>query len=320
MHSLQFQKDNLSPDNWDSGANSDIASAKQAIVEGEAEFVEETWQKRYFSVEDQIDYYKQSLGGLNLDQLRIPTFLERELYFPYLEGRAFIAYLSGEGGWAAVDNAFRNPPASTEMILHPEKYLENDEPDALDKPILADSLSAGWREVRDDAMGEFSTDLILAARVDAPQASQAAAGWGGDRFVVWRNDSPLSLAVVWHTRWDTQADADEFASALRQYDGGRFGEAVTEPDAVCWTAVVAACQTESGTDVWWFYGPDGKTVQALMESNLPAGSVLTPAAFPASIHFLPFYLSIEDQPNPAFQIKKRLNDRRSSPGDKSPGF
>jgi hypothetical protein len=162
------------------------------------------------------------------------------------------------------------------MILHPEKYLQNDQPDPVAKPVLPESFTAGWREVHDDAMGEFATDLILATEVDTAQAAQAAAGWGGDRFVVWQNHSTLATAVAWHTRWDTQTDADEFSSALSRFDGGRFGAAIPATGAVCWRAAVAACQTQSGADVWWFYGPDGQTVQSLMESNLPAGSAFNP--------------------------------------------
>ncbi len=287
MHGLQFQRDNLSPDTWDNGANSDVSSGKQAIVEGEAEFVEETWQKRYFSLGDQIDYYKQSLAGLNLEELSIPNYLERELYFPYLEGKAFIEYLHSEGGWAAVDAAFRHPPVSTEMILHPEKYLQNDQPDAVAKPILPESFSTGWREVHDDTMGEFAIDLILGTEMDTLQAAQAAAGWGGDHFVVWHNDSTLSTAVAWHTIWDTQTDANEFSSALSRFDDGRFGEAKPEAGAVCWTATSAACQSQSGADVWWFYGPDAKTVQSLMESNPAGGSAVAPVFSTAVFHFFP---------------------------------
>jgi len=276
LHSLQFQRDNLTADNWNSGENSDIISGKQALVEGEAMFVEDMWQKQYFSLGDQIDYYKQSLSALNLDYFRIPYFLEQQLYFPYLEGKAFIASLYAEGGWAAVDAAFRNPPSSTEMIMHPEDYLQGDQPVQVAKPVLPESLAGSWHEVREDVLGEFSTDLILGTHVNAFQASQAAAGWGGDRVVVWHNDSDLASAVAWHTRWDTQTDADEFASALNEYNGGRFGESKPETGAICWIATVAACQAQSGADVWWFYGPDSKTVQSLMESNLPGESGFDP--------------------------------------------
>ncbi len=290
LHSLQFQRDNLTADNWNSGENSDIISGKQALVEGEAAFVEDMWQKRYFSLGDQIDYYKQSLSALNLDYFRIPYFLEQQLYFPYLEGKAFIASLYAEGGWAAVDAAFHNPPSSTEMIMHPEDYLQGDQPVRVAKPVLPESLAGSWREAHEDVLGEFSIDLVLGTHVNSVQASKAAAGWGGDRFVVWHNDADPATAVAWHTRWDTQTDADEFASALNEYDGGRFGKSQPETGAVCWITTVAACQAQSGADVWWFYGPDSKTVQSLMASNLPGESGVDPAVSSALIQLFPFFL------------------------------
>jgi hypothetical protein len=287
MHGLQFQTENLSPENWSSGENSDIVSGIQALVEGEATFVEDMWQKRYFSLGDEIDYYKESLGALNLDYFRIPYFLEQQLYFPYYEGRAFVAYLYAEGGWAAVDAAYRNPPVSAEMILHPAEYLRGDRPISVAKPVLPATLPEGWHEIRDDVLGEFSIDLILATRMNTMQASQAAAGWGGDHLLVLRNEAAGSTAVVWHTRWDTQADADDFASALQAYDGVRFGDSKPGTGAACWTASVTACQAQTGTDVWWFYGPDRETVQSLIKSNLPQETGFDPILSPTPFHFLP---------------------------------
>jgi hypothetical protein len=287
MHGLQFQKHNLNADNWASGENSEIVLGKQALMEGEATFVEEMWQKQYFSFGDQVDYYKQSLGALDVEYFRIPTFLERELYFPYLEGRAFVAALYAEGGWAAVDAAYSDPPASTEMVLHPEKYLQKELPLTVPDPILPAALSADWREIRTDVMGEFSTDLILATRVNAFRASQASAGWGGDRYAVWSNDASGRTAAIWHTRWDTQTDADDFFSTLREYDGARFGTGELGTGAVCWSAVTVTCQAQSGLDIWWFYGPDQQTVQRLMNTNLSKNTVFASVESHVSFLFFP---------------------------------
>ena len=271
LHSLQFQRPGLTADTWDSGANSDIQSGKQALVEGEAEFVEEMWEKRYFSLGDQIDYYKQSLAELNLDYFRIPSFLEREMDFPYLEGKNFVASLYKEGGWAAVDAAFRDPPDSTAMILHPEKYLQGEQPVTVAKPILAGEFGSDWQVADDDVMGEFSTDLILASQMGSNQAAQAAAGWSGDRFLVLRNERLGETAVIWHTAWNTQTDADGFAAALRSYDSLRF-KGHPGDSGPCWFAVDVACQSQFGSDVWWFYGPNEDVVQKFNGGERHRGS------------------------------------------------
>jgi hypothetical protein len=63
-------------------------------------------------------------------------------------------------------------------------------------------------------------------------AAVAAAGWGGDRWALWRSEplggscrSPCRradvLAMRW--RWDTARDGREFAAALRAYVRARLG-------------------------------------------------------------------------------------------------
>ena len=44
------------------------------------------------------------------------------MIFPYFKGMVFCAKIANQGGWAAIDDVYRNPPLSTEQILHPEKY------------------------------------------------------------------------------------------------------------------------------------------------------------------------------------------------------
>jgi hypothetical protein len=286
MHALQYKEHNL-PADFGSGLDSESAAGIQALIEGEATLVEDMWQSRYFSLGDQVDYYKQSLAALDEDYFRIPSFLKQQIYFPYSEGKSFINYLYTEGGWAEVDAAYRDLPSSTEMILHPEKYLLGEQPIQVPKPVLPETLSGGWHEVRDNIMGEFSIDLILATRMNTLQASQAAAGWGGDRYLILRDDSTGSTAVVWHTQWDTQADAGEFEVALREYDARRFSQGFSGPAEECWKVGVVACQVQTGESVWWFYGPDGETVDRLMKSNLPNGAGFDPLVSPAFLRFFP---------------------------------
>ena len=53
---------------------------------------------------------------------RMPPILRESLLFPYTGGPSFVQRLQAQGGWDAVNAAFAKPPASTEQILHPEKY------------------------------------------------------------------------------------------------------------------------------------------------------------------------------------------------------
>ena len=70
-----------------------------------------------------------------------------------------------------------------------------------------------------------------------PAAEAAAAGWGGDRVALIDGPDGAS-GVVLDTRWDTAADASEFATALagivpKLQAAGRSAQVLTpEPDRV----------------------------------------------------------------------------------------
>ena len=82
------------------------------------------------------------------------------MIFPYLRGMVFCVKLTNEGGWKAIDEAYKNPPVSTEQILHPEKYLEqarlahDDRPGRAEAGTPAGKKSGGtsWARCRSAVM------------------------------------------------------------------------------------------------------------------------------------------------------------------------
>ena len=78
------------------------------------------------------------------------------MIFPYFQGMVFCAKLANAGGWAAIDEVYRNPPLSTEQILHPEKY--RDRPDyPMTIELGRSSPGQGWKEVGRNVLGEMQT-------------------------------------------------------------------------------------------------------------------------------------------------------------------
>ena len=63
-----------------------------------------------------------------------PPIISESMIFPYFKGMVFCAKLTNEGGWAAIDEVYRNPPLSTEQILHPEKYRAQTRLPDVDRP------------------------------------------------------------------------------------------------------------------------------------------------------------------------------------------
>jgi hypothetical protein len=156
-----------------------------------------------------------------------PAILRESLLFPYLKGLVLCAHLANADGWAAVDAAYKNPPQSTEQVLHPEKYRG----DAVDHPmsIRLKDLDAGdgWKEVGQNVVGEMQAAILLRDE----GGRKAAAGWDGDRFAVFEGPEG-KLGLVWRTTWDTEDDAREFAAAYARFQTTKLAAGEAEPQEV----------------------------------------------------------------------------------------
>ncbi len=149
-----------------------------------------------------------------------PPIISESLLFPYDAGARFVTSLRRNGAWQAVDAAYKDPPKSTEQILHPEKYTDRDDPTAVTVPDLGAALGDGWAKLETNLFGEFQTRVLLEGQLDDAVARDAAEGWDGDQFVLWGKGE--EDVVVWQTVWDSEEDAEQFTDALRDYDEARF--------------------------------------------------------------------------------------------------
>src|SRR3954453_1407995 len=227
-HALEDQRFKL---DLESSTSDDAGLANLALVEGSATAVMFTYAEQHFSAEQTLGGLFSSLGQ---DTGDLPPFIEAQLVFPYVQGREFIKRLYAAGGWGVVNAAYRfRPPASTEQILHPDKYLHVELPDRV-RP--RHRPGPGWRRVVGGTWGEWATGELVGN-------AGAATGWGGDRYELWQRGSddcpPLGSrlpglapgaapcrdrdALVMRWRWDDRASAQRFAAALSEWRAGEPG-------------------------------------------------------------------------------------------------
>jgi hypothetical protein len=142
-----------------------------------------------------------------------PPFQRERLVFPYQAGASFVAQVHRAGGFALVNRLYEAPPANTEQILHPEKYLAGE----LAVPVRAPEAPPGWRALRSGHVGELLLGAVLQVCNERPMSHAAAVGWGGDAFSVVSRGEQGGLLLV--TAWDSEADAREFERAMRTTAG-----------------------------------------------------------------------------------------------------
>lgn len=147
---------------------------------------------------------------------KAPAAMRETLVFPYAAGLEFVVTHRGEAGWGRVNELFRDPPDSTEQILHPEKYSSRERPVRIVAAPLASLQAGGRKEVRRDVMGELLFKVWFSASMPQSQAETAAAGWGGDRLVAYEGPGDGRPVVLSLSTWDSDSDADEAETACRR--------------------------------------------------------------------------------------------------------
>jgi hypothetical protein len=156
-----------------------------------------------------------------------PAVLRDGLQFPYIYGAGFVQEVLKAGSWRAVDKSYSGLPASTEQIMHPERFITRDNPVRIDIAELDHLLGPNWKRVDADVNGEFGYQIALREFI-GKAAVKAAAGWGGDRYLLYENAGAGSLMLAQYTTWDSANDAAEFFDAYSERTEKRYK---VKPDA-----------------------------------------------------------------------------------------
>ena len=212
VHALQQQTYDINSMLESVEDNADAASALIALVEGDAVAVQYQYVNEHISRERMQESLGSGEGGSSAFDSS-PYFLQQDLLFPYVEGVVMVLTLRASLAWDGVDDAYSRPPASTEQVLHPDKYLSGEAPMIVELPDAAAALGEGWEEVYGNVMGEFFLRTYLETRLGQGVANSIAQGWGGDRYALLSGpggEYALASLIV----WDTTEDAREFYEVM----------------------------------------------------------------------------------------------------------
>lgn len=185
-----------------------------------------------------------------------PLVLQETLIFPYLSGAEFMKNYKERFPNGIV---YKDMPVSTEQIMHVYAYFgTRDAP----TPVSFAPASA-IRPKYDNDMGEFETRLFLFQHLNNQEdATRGAAGWDGDRYVVF--DTPQGAGIAWATVWDTPNDAADFYSLMQRVRDARKSPLRS-------TAVTTG-EVNGRPVVLWMDVPAAGRVDAVTLANVRIGS------------------------------------------------
>lgn len=244
VHALQDQQYNLSQAKY-GGVTQDEQLATSALVEGDATYIEELYIqqcKEEWNCVATPDH-NASDGNETFNIGLLVTVLSQ-----YSDGMAFVSSVVDESGWERIDSFYEHPPQSTEQIIHVEPH----EPPASIE--FEDTARNGWEVFADqgvngsDTVGEASIYTMFwyqGYEYNIPIVNQSAffvpdggtfdwynytsppsAGWANDLLVPYQKNG--EFGYVWITKWDTQADANQFHDAYLTMLSGHGAHQVGE--------------------------------------------------------------------------------------------
>ena len=220
VHALQDQHYDLGPMLKYQPNASDAAGAVHALAEGDATSAMLDYSladkgHKAYEMPDSL-LRKLIVDGMASDSVAAsaPRILRESIVAPYVDGTLFVHALRRRGDWALVDRAWRDPPTSSEQLLHVEKWESHDQAELVRE--FSGPPGSGWVNVHSDVFGEQSLRIALEEWMSYELAAKAAAGWAGDRAGVWEHRDLGIMAAAWRIRFD-RAGVDGSAEAKEAY-------------------------------------------------------------------------------------------------------
>ena len=187
-----------------------------ALVEGSAVRIEDRYRAS-LSRRDRQSLERDERAQGARAALDVPEVVQALFSFPYAYGPDLVQAVVRAGGQARLDGAYADPPASSEQVLDPRRYLTGDDP----RPVAVPA--ADGPAFDDGEIGELFLALMLDAELGSRQAQAAARGWGGDHYVAWTDGDRTCVRIEFVM--DTEDDTAELAEALARWADERGGGA-----------------------------------------------------------------------------------------------
>ena len=260
--------------------------ALQALVEGDAIQGERMYHITELTPEEQTEVFEPAESETSETAQTLPYFLEGSFSFPYSDGGYFVSSLLdsnefiyeneevtlGKGFYRAVNDAYENPPSSTEQIYQPEKYpaelplqIEHPIPEIPSYELNHTSTWGSlWFSLMFDQVLETEQSEVNGRRIQVNGPDRPAVkGWGADTYSYWFDGTDAAFALTY--RGDETADAQELFETMQEYVSAAMNVGAPE--------VSEKEATWQGEDFAWLL-LSGDTLRFIAASDPEVGNLL----------------------------------------------
>lgn len=279
VHALQDQNFNLKDILPKEFNNSDLMTARTSLAEGDATITSYDFQFRTLgqdikNMPDMSGLFREAVEinfKNNPGFARYSPFLQEQILFPYLQGSSFVHKILQNYSYDKLNEIYKDPPSSTEQILHIEKYIFKKDTPVYITLKTADELLPGWKKIYSNRWGEYSIYSYLKQHHDMLLAKAASEGWAGDQIAGYESAESKKILLSWVTAWDTEKDAEEFYEAYSRTIDKRYPVAERTDELTSPREMFFDC----GTEGLVYVGIKTKLVLIIegLQSESPAESI-----------------------------------------------
>lgn len=218
------------------GKTDDSSLARMAVMEGQAtylmyELLAERMGQSLAKSPAIAGAMEQMSDGMSAQfpvLASAPLYMRASLLFPYVDGLKFQIAVVQARGKDAFQEVFRRPPASTQQILHPERYLSGEAVRNVDLPPL--EQSGEYRGLTGGSVGEFDHSVLIEQYLSKAEAKDLAPHWRGGSYAVMEHKKDRRTVLLYASEWDTEENAARMFDAYQKVLKGKWKNYRPAPD------------------------------------------------------------------------------------------
>jgi hypothetical protein len=180
-----------------------------------------------------------------------PLYIRENLIFPYSAGERFQEAVFDKEKQSALSQVFRDPPVSSQQVLHPDRYFSHTLPVL---PALPRDPK-GMKRFAEGMMGELDHSVLLRQYTTIDDAQDVAPKLAGSQYRLLEGKKNKRVELVYASQWSDAPTAQRFFHLYRKILEGK------------WKKLQVASESEStltgqGDDGWFRVNLEGNIVRS----------------------------------------------------------
>jgi transcriptional regulator of met regulon len=229
-HALADQQHPLGKYLHKGSPDDDASTAREAVMEGQATWLTWAYVSRRNGGKAEVSQEmiekltdNSGAGGADFPVFsKEPLYLRESLVFPYDEGMKFQDAVYKKLGRQSFDALFNRPPRSTQQILHPATYIEDEKPTDPDPPALDKPIAKQFHVLNEGSVGEFDHSMLLRQFVGEKEGRAAARAWRGGAFRLYENRNEKYCVLSYASEWTSPDAARHFFTLYQRVMKGKW--------------------------------------------------------------------------------------------------